>query len=300
MSDDKISYFTEKVVEDKEIDILDLFVVIADNLKLLVFVPFVLGLLVLGLGYALPKTYESVSVLSTDQVNQVNQVNSSVVTGLVLSADLLAVVAQKTNLASTISKEETLRQLREMIKVSVGKQDKLVTLTTQGKTPESARQFNQVVLDQLFILSRPRGEQAAALQFQLDSEKTSLAAVIALESTLAKQLASGKALSEAQGRVYADALQSKSRLSTNIAQFQLRQAGLSTNDLVQAPSLPETSIKPQKAKTSILAALGGGFVLLVFVFIRQALRSADTNPETAYKLQRIRQGFLMRPNKPQS
>ena len=288
---------TKILIEDQKIDILDLFVVIADNFKLLIFLPFMLGILALGLAYILPKTYESVSVLSTDQVNQVNQVNSSVVTGLVLSTNMLSIVAQKTNLASTFSKEETFRRLRDMIKVSVGKQDKLVTLTTQGKTPELAHQFNQVILDQLFILSRPRGEQAVALQFQLDSEKTSLAAVIALESTMAKQLASGKALSEAQGRVYADALQSKSRLSASIAQFQLRQVGLSTNDLVQSPSLPETAIKPKKAKISIFVALGSGFVLLIFVFIRQALRNADTNPETAYKLQRIRQGFLMRPVK---
>ena len=295
MSNDTPPYSAEKLTENPEVDILDLFVVIAENFKLLVFVPFLVGLLTLALAYVLPKTYESVSVLSADQVNQVN---SSVVTGLVLSADLLAVVAQKTGLSDTFSKEEAFRQLRERIKVSVGKQDKLVTLTTQGKTSESARQLNQVILEQLFVLSRPRGEQATALQSQLDIEKTSLAAAIALEKAMAKQLASGKALSEAQGRVYADVLQSKSRLSASIAQLQLRQAGLSTNDLVQSPSLSETAIKPQKVKNSILAALGSGFILLVFVFIRHALRSAGANPDTAYKLQRIRLGFLMRPIKP--
>ena len=298
MSNDTPPYSAEKLTENPEVDILDLFVVIAENFKLLVFVPFLVGLLTLALAYVLPKTYESVSVLSADQINQANQVNSAAITGLASSADLLAVVAQKTGLSDTFSKEEAFRQLRERIKVSVGKQDKLVTLTTQGKTSESARQLNQVILEQLFVLSRPRGEQATALQSQLDIEKTSLAAAIALEKAMAKQLASGKALSEAQGRVYADVLQSKSRLSASIAQLQLRQAGLSTNDLVQSPSLSETAIKPQKVKNSILAALGSGFILLVFVFIRHALRSAGTNPDTAYKLQRIRLGFLMRPIKP--
>ena len=295
MSNDTITHSTEKLTDDQDIDILDLFVVIADNFKLLIFVSVVVGLLTLAIAYVLPKTYESVSVLSADQVNQFN---SAAITGLVSSADLLAIVSLKTGLGANFSKEEALRQLREMIKVSVGKQDKLVTLTTQGKTPESARQINQVVLEQLFILSRPRGEQAVVLQSQLDSEKTSLAAVITLENALAKQLTNGKTLSEAQGRVYADALQSKSRLSANIAQFQLRQAGLSTNDLVQLPALPETAVNPHKLKYFMFAALGSGFILLVFVFIRHALRSAGTNLETANKLQRIRQGFLMRPIKP--
>ena len=282
--------FTQKDIENQEIDILDLFVVIADNFKLLVFLPLVVGLFALVLAYALPNTYESVSVLSADPINPVNPV---VVTGLVSSADLLGVVAQKTGLFSNLSKEKIFRQMREIIKVSVGKQDKLMTLTTQGKTPELARQLNQFVLEQLFILSRPRGDQAAALQSQLDNEKASLAAAIAVEKALAKQLSSGKPLSEAQGRVYADILQSKSRLSANIAQFQLRQAGLNTNDLVQTPSLPETAVKPEKLRLSILAGLGSGFILLVFIFIRHALRSAGSNLETAYKLQRIRKGFLM-------
>jgi tyrosine-protein kinase Etk/Wzc len=47
---------------------------------------------------------------------------------------------------------------------------------------------------------------------------------------------------------------------------------------------PEKKSKPQKALTAIIAILATGFALLLFVFIRQALRNASQDKETAQKL----------------
>jgi tyrosine-protein kinase Etk/Wzc len=47
---------------------------------------------------------------------------------------------------------------------------------------------------------------------------------------------------------------------------------------------PERKAKPKKAMIAIISALASGFALLLFVFIRSALKSASQNQETQYRL----------------
>jgi uncharacterized protein involved in exopolysaccharide biosynthesis len=56
-------------------------------------------------------------------------------------------------------------------------------------------------------------------------------------------------------------------------------------DVAQAP---ERKAKPKKALMAIIATLATGFALLLFVFIRQALRKASTDSETERKLSALK------------
>ena len=51
---------------------------------------------------------------------------------------------------------------------------------------------------------------------------------------------------------------------------------------------PERKVKPKKASMAITTTLASGFALLLFVFIRKALRGAAQTPATAEKLLRLR------------
>jgi len=51
---------------------------------------------------------------------------------------------------------------------------------------------------------------------------------------------------------------------------------------------PQRKSKPKKALIAVIAALAAGFALLLFVFVRQALRNAAQDEETAVKLRAIR------------
>ena len=51
---------------------------------------------------------------------------------------------------------------------------------------------------------------------------------------------------------------------------------------------PERKSKPKKALIAVIATLAAGFALLLFVFVRQALRNAGGDQETAGKLAQIR------------
>lgn len=61
--------------------------------------------------------------------------------------------------------------------------------------------------------------------------------------------------------------------------------------VVDAAVPPERKSKPKKATIAVIAALAAGFVLLLFVFGRHALRSAAQSPEAAEKLARLRRSF---------
>ena len=51
---------------------------------------------------------------------------------------------------------------------------------------------------------------------------------------------------------------------------------------------PELKSKPQKAIIAILAALSSGFILLLFVFVRQAMRNANKDADSAQKIQALK------------
>jgi len=54
---------------------------------------------------------------------------------------------------------------------------------------------------------------------------------------------------------------------------------------------PELKSKPKKALIAMLTTLATGFALLLFVFIRQALRGAAQTPETAEKIGNLRRAW---------
>lgn len=55
---------------------------------------------------------------------------------------------------------------------------------------------------------------------------------------------------------------------------------------------PELKAKPKKALLAVLTTLATGFVLLLFVFIRQAIRGAAQTPATAAKLDQLRKAWF--------
>lgn len=58
--------------------------------------------------------------------------------------------------------------------------------------------------------------------------------------------------------------------------------------VVDVAQAPEKKSKPKKAMIAALATLASGFALLLFVFVRQALRNAEQDAEAATKLQQLR------------
>lgn len=71
--------------------------------------------------------------------------------------------------------------------------------------------------------------------------------------------------------------------------------------VVDTAQPPERKSKPKKALIALMTTLAVGFALLLFIFIRQALRGAAQTPESAEKINRLRHAWsraLGRPTDP--
>jgi uncharacterized protein involved in exopolysaccharide biosynthesis len=64
--------------------------------------------------------------------------------------------------------------------------------------------------------------------------------------------------------------------------------GTDSSSLIQSPTLPTKEVASKGSLIAIISALATGFALLLFVFIRQALRSASQNEESAQKINALR------------
>ena len=290
MQNNTTSVISESVNKpDEELDLLDLLVTLAENWKLLLFTPIAAGLVALGISFALSKTYQSESSVQVERTG--SSFSAPVAASLAMSADVLHTIAPVAGLDDGLTSEEIYKKLSKRIQVSVGKQDKLLNVVTEAKSPEAAQKLNQALLDTLFPFSKPRGIEKKQLEQQLDSEKKRLQEALKLEQDTAANIAAGK-VTEATSRLYGELLAANSARQRAVLDMERRLEGLDNDDVVQAPTLPESSVKPKKSMIAIGATVATGFLLLLFVFARQAWRSAQENsPEQARKLARIRQAL---------
>ena len=274
---------------DDEIDLLDLLVVIAENLKLLILGPLFVGICALGIAFTLPQTYESQSTLNPQKPGL--NVSGAMLASYIKSFDVLKKAADDIGFEPDSSTQQRIEKLEKLLAVSVGKQDQLVTLKTQGDSPESARLLNESIWKNVLPLTIPRGKDMERLQTQIQAERERLQAGQKLEIETAKLLSGSASAPEATSRLYGELLAANSTRLQAIAALEAQAEGLTLENLTAQPTVPERAIKPKTALIAIAATLGAGMLLLFFVFVRHALRNSSKDPERAAKLQQIRRAL---------
>lgn len=277
-------------VTEEEVSLLDLLVTLAENARLLIIGPLLVGLCALGLGFVLPQTFQSVAVLQAEQATA----------SLMTTAAVLDPVAAGLGMGmgKDDSAEESRRTLREQIKVAVGRNDKLLTLTVSAPTPQQAQATANALLQQTYLQSRPKGSvgkrlagQLAEAQGRLKNAESAAAGMLKRLETSAVSAPGGSELA----RGYADLLTAAAAAQGQVSALEAQLEGLSEALLVQAPTLPQKASQPKKALMAIGATLGTGLLLLLFIFVRQALRTTATDAEAAGKLARIRRALGLKP-----
>lgn len=271
-----------------EVGLLDLLVTLAENARLLVIVPLLVGLCALALGFVLPQTFQSVAVLQAEQATA----------SLMTTAAVLDPVAAGMGLDKGAGVEEARRVLRENIKVAVGRNDKLLTLTVSAPAPAQAQATAQAVLQQTYLQSRPKGNVAKRLEVQLAEAQGRLKNAENAAAGMLKRLetsAAGAPGGSELARGYADLLTAAAAAQKQVGELETQLEGLTEAMLVQAPTLPQKASQPKKALMAIGATLGTGLLLLLFIFMRQALRTTATDASAASKLARIRLALGLKP-----
>jgi uncharacterized protein involved in exopolysaccharide biosynthesis len=264
--------------EDDEISLLDLLQTIAENLRLLVIGPLVVGLLAIAWTSFMPKTYESTAILKTEQVTA----------SLMLSASVLDPIAANLGYTPKQEQDAARDKLKSQIKASYSAKAKLLTLTTQADTPQAAQALAEAVLQQTYAQSQPRDTEKLRLQKQLahaqTREKEANQTAVLLAGKMEK---SGGEVSFQVAQGYAQMIGVVKESQATQIDIERQLQGLDASALVQEATLPTKHAAPKRGIITIMATLAAGFALLLFVFIRQALRNTGKNEESAQKLSAI-------------
>ena len=263
---------------------LDVLVIVAENAKLLVTGSLLVGLCALGAGFLLPQTYESVAVLQGDQSHA----------SLMMTAVVLDPVITSLGLARDTTLEGARTRLRNRIKASVGRTDKLLTLTVSARSGQQAQAIASAVLQRTYQEAQPKGTARLRLETQLTEARVRLKNAQDVGQSLFRQLdgaGTGASARAEVARGYAELLGATGAAQNQISLLEAQLEGLSEAQLIQAPTLPESASQPKKGLIAIGATLVAGLALLLFVFIRQNLRDTAANQTTSAKWLRIRKSL---------
>jgi hypothetical protein len=274
--------------EQVGVSVLDLLLVVAENLKLLVLGPLVVGVLALLAGFALPQSFTSQAILASAPAQAAPMMTSPLV---------LDPVIKILNFADGISIEAARAKLAGQIKAVMGK-DALLRLDVTAKTPIEAQKNANLIIDAYLKSTAPGELDRADLEKRLSYAKSSLESVRKLIEritsdgpgllnkpiTLAEAGTSVVALGELQARYQGEVMSIPRAL-----------LGLSRDAVIQPPTLPTEAVAPKKGLIAILATLAGGFVLLMWVFVRKAWANAQQDPMSVKKQARLRTALGFKP-----
>ena len=264
---------------DDEISLLDLLATVTENLRLLVIGPLVVGLVALAISFALTPTFESRSVLRLGEST----------TAVLASDDLLTpLLPQAPWIDKDAPRTLQLQELREIVKASFNKKDNTLSVTVSAPTAEQAQRLHLAAIAELRKQLQPKGRELEQLQDRRATAQSTLNELNGVLPILSASIVRHTPDSEASSRAYSLLLQQRLTAQQALQDIENALEPFGDEAFAQMPSLPDKPVKPKKGLIAVVAALASGFALLLFVFMRQAMRNAAHNPQDAQRLQAIR------------
>lgn len=289
----------DDVVEPAEDSLLDQLLVVAENLKILIVVPVVVGLLTFGIGYSVPNTYTSQAIVALPlplpvqmptQMQMQTQSQSPVPTpaqaaAMMGSSVVLDAAVRSLNAAVDRPIPVTHAKLSTQVKIVVGK-DGLLRLDVNANTPLEAQAVANAVVDAWLKSTVPGPQDRADLEKRLAYAKASLASVSNLLDRLVLNGATNRDQPGAKGETgtFIVALgELQARYVTEVLNIPRILQGLSRDIVVQPPTLPSGPNVTHRKLIAVLAALGTGFSILLWIFLRRSWMVAAKDPRASEK-----------------
>ena len=240
---------TYSSADDEGIDLLDIALTVAENIKLLILGPIVAAVIAGGAYTLLPAKYESTTVLQIDQTHA----------ALLTTAVVLDPVAVSFGFTKDSTVEAARLKLKNNIDVNIGKLDKLCTMVVLGSSPQEAQAVSKALLDQLYVVSRPRGSIKTRLETQKSEAIERLATAQSAGAVFLKRVGTLDAKNGAGAdlaRGYADMLGSAAAAQAQISLIESQIEGVTAAVVLQQPTLA------QAAKSIRLKVVLGAFVFV--------------------------------------
>ena len=268
------------------IDILDVLLTLAENLWLLILGPLLAGALVYGLTFLVPQEYQSTATLRAEA-----DVATYMTTATVLDASL-----NNLGLLKGLSEEDAEQariDLQKRVSTQVGRNDKLVTLTVIADSPRAAQSMASEILVHAFSGLRPRGATLKRLETRKATLEQQIKELQVASRTAQKLLEESSPagdnglLAESISSLSASVISMQEALLAVEASIQ----GYTDENVMQAPTLPKKPASPNKALIAILAAVGIGFLLTVFVLLRQFWSASGTSESHQHRLDALKRKY---------
>lgn len=272
---------------ENEVTLLDLMLVVAENLKLLVLGPLAAGLLVLGIMFLLPKTYTSRALLTLGESGRVTE-------SVMRSPAVLDTVLSKFPVAGA-SGSSGREALNKKFRFGTGTSSQklsgtVVTFEVDGESPEHAQELANALIGAWLETTKPPPLIKLGLERKLKLTQNSLVDVLSLISKFKNE--SGQTfIPKSQFDVassIAELLRLRDEYSSAIALIENQLLGSTRDVVVSPPTAGSEATSFKKGLISVSAALAVGFSLLLWVFMREAWRTAAQNPQVAEKQSRLR------------
>lgn len=292
--------------ENPATDAIDRLLLVAENLKLLVLGPFAAGLLAYGICFVVPQSYTSQAILSlpaillspsaSQQVLPVPQTPTQAA-AIMVSPLVLDPIIRAFNLSDDRVLDDARKKLVDKIKATVGK-DMLLRLEVTAPSPAQAQNMTNAIIDTWLKSTLPGERERADLEKRLGYLKLSLDSVTGLIERISKDgtEALGKPLTRGEAGSSLVALgELQGKYLTEVLAIPRALQGMSRDIVAQPPTLPIEASWPKKSWIAGFSALGALFLLLMWVFGREALRVAEQEPVAADKLNRLRKAIKLDP-----
>jgi hypothetical protein len=271
--------------EDTEISALDLLSVVYANLKLVIFVPVLVGLLAWGAARFAPGNYKSYAILSLPPASEFERTPMErplQAATMLTSASVLDPVILKLNLLEGRSLQLARKDLADDVKVNVGK-DGLLMLDVTAHSPTKAQAIANGIIDTWLKSTAPGVQESAELAKRLSYAQISLDAVTRLINHLDSENAVNlsKPLSRGEAGTSASFLglgQLQIRYLAEVLSISRQMQGLSREVVKQAPTLPTDPESSKKGLIAALATVFTEFVLLAWIFARYSWKVSVSRP----------------------
>ncbi|MDM7943730.1 MAG: hypothetical protein QUV35_13985 [Hydrogenophaga sp.] len=290
--------------KDNEVGLLDLLILVAENFKLLIIGSVLAGLIAAGLAYLAPKRFVSHAILALpSQVHGLSHVYDVIkiqtppqVAELITAPSVLDPVIVSLKLAQGHTLATARNKLLSQLRVAAHP-DGLVHLHVTSQTPEQAQAVANAILESWLKSTVPGVEEQAALKKMLAHAESSLSASRRLIERLSPEhdVSPGNTLKPDDGAamlIAAADLQTRYLHETTEIASLLR--GYSNDVVKQVPTLPSGPEAMPKGLIALLSALAAAMMLLLWILIVQAWRSAEQDPAIAPKLLRLRAALGMK------
>lgn len=275
---------------DEEIDLLDLLVILAENIKLLILGPLLAGLVAFGSVSLWPVTYHHESSFILQGLKKVGSVEiftPAQVNQLVTSPAVLDDAA-KTLQDSGQGDWVTLLKSGAVTAQVLSKTTQ-VMVRVKAQDPQAAQAVAEALLKSSLVISHVASEVKANIQAELQKDQQSLEQARLMETRLSQNLNHKNGLPNLNLLLaYQRLVDSISHIAARIETNKNRLVGLEDNDIITRPTVSTTTTSPKLKAIPAISFLATGFALLLFVFVRQAFRNASANPVSAVKIARIR------------